>query len=190
MDKNKLGWEILKGIGKTFLFIAAIPGALFFVLLLFGINSDTGELVIPLEWVSRIGPLSVVLLIYGVTIQVSHRIIEQMKKDFYSGSLIGRKERAYRNFYQHWLDGVSRVRDNPTGGVLHEQWDLQTKNLLRRYCTPGVLGTYLDHTGRSRFEEDRVFEPQQCKNAVNFIQSRLLNSDFEGAGTLNLLLGE
>lgn len=190
MDKNKLGWEILIGIGKAFLIIAAIPGTLILVLLLFGINSDTGELAIPLGWLPRIGPFLMVLLIYGVTVQVSHRIIERIKQNFYLGSRIARKERAYRNFYQHWQDGVSKVRDNPTGGVLHEQWDLKTKYLLGKHCTPEVLGAYFNHTGRSRLEEDTVFEPQQCANAVNFIQNELLYTDFEGVGMLNLLLDD
>ena len=64
------------GMAKELFFLAAIPGAVIFTLALFGVGSSTQELVIPLGWLPRIGPFLMVVLILGVNVRVSYRMIE------------------------------------------------------------------------------------------------------------------
>ena len=67
-----------------------------------------------------------VVLIFCVNVRVSYRMIEGIKKDFYSGSTTAKKERAFRVFYRHWSRGVGAIRDNPKPGLLLGRWDLET----------------------------------------------------------------
>ena len=188
MNKQNWGWLLLVGMAKGLFFLAAIPGAAIFTLALFGVGSSAEELVIPLGWLPRIGPFLMVVLIFGVNLRVSHRMLEGIKKEFYSGSITAKKERAFRVFYRHWSKGVGAIRDNPKPGLLLGRWDLETMSLIRRFCLPHVVESYLRNTHRSSSGEDTILDVANKDDSVNFLRNELLDSDFEDIDKQSLLL--
>ena len=187
MNKQNWGWLLLVGMAKELFFLAAIPGAVIFTLALFGVGSSTQELVIPLGWLPRIGLFLMVVLILGVNVRVSYRMIEGIKKNCYSGSITAKKERAFRVFYRHWSRGIA-IKDNPKPGFLLGRWDLETMSLIRKFCLPHVVESYLRITQRSSSGEGTILDAAYKDDSVNFIQNELLGNDFEDIDRQSLLL--
>ena len=110
------------------------------------------------------------------------------RKNFYSGSITAKKERAFRVFYRHWSRGIGAIKDNPKPGLLLGRWDLETMSLIRKFCLPPVVESYLRITQRSSSGEGTILDAAYKDDLVHFIQNELLGNDFEDIDWQSLLL--
>ena len=62
--------------------------------------------------------------------------------------------------------------------------------MIRKFCLPHVVESYLRKTQRSSSGEVTILDAANKDDTVNFIQNELLDSDFEDIDKQSLLLPE